>query len=645
MSHPFSSTLDALQAHFSKKSAVPAPAATASPPAPAPASPSTEQSGPRDAGGAAGSTTASGGQSRTPELGAAAPGVTSAAERASMQHAPSMRSAGSLVNERPEYSYTSSWAPNIDPITAPSVRNDGSSRTDSDPWVRFLQQSASGPQTGRSPPLDHTTRPEQLISEPRNPGLLTAEVSHHYRSQNAPGADFPIARTIAPTASGFMNEPTPAVPGPSLDVASSNTPQTGPSELPGAGMQAPPMDTGTDSLLKRQIALVRQEAAAGGERGQSEEPDSDTLDDVEQQVLASLEGGPRKRVKVNTQPEKYFETGTQNSNQPSMRGRGRSVKKRGPRRAAEPTGDVKLRLNMASEAYVQGRVGDAIKLVEDAIRINAEIHRAWILLAQLFEEQGDLKKRLTALICAAQLEPKNVEGWLSVAQSAVALQEIYPDDAEDLTRQAILCYSCALRADVEHQSARHSRAALCLDRGQYKGAAKDYVFLVNRNFCDVYALRGLAETTVLLAESSKRKQTKLTPEAAIEAYRRCIAHFREHGADPDYPFEWEDVYVFVDLLGYVGQYKEAIRELKSLARWLLGRDDESFWDYDDGNDPHYDDDDREWDADDRRRIEVPDFIEGRYPDTSYGNGLPLQLRTKLGVYRLQLGQEDEAMVS
>ena len=618
MSHPFSSTLDALQAHFAKKTSPAAPG----------------QPGSQDA-------PASGGQSRAPEPGSApavpAPGRDPGPFLA--QNAPSTPLAALPVNELPGRPRESLGMPQNKsaPVSLPD--SEGLKRMSFSPQIN-PQQYTFRMHTERPPLSFQAPGPAQASLGHGGPGLALTEGSHGLRNQNVPSAGSSDARSIAQAASDFMKGASAAVPGLRSDVPSGSTRPTAPSEMLETANQVMPVDTETDSLLRRQNALIRQEAAEG-DGSQSEEQDSDALDDAEQHVLADFEGGPRKRAKKNTQ---YSEGGSRGSGQPSSRGRGRTKQKRGPRRAAEPTGDVKLRLNMASEAYVQGRVGDAIKLVEDAIRINAEIHRAWVLLAQLFEEQGDLKKRLTALICASQLEPKNIEGWLSVAQSAVALRDVYPDDAEELTRQAILCYSCALRADVEHQAARHSRAALCLDRGQYKGAAKDYLFLVNRKFYDIYALRGLAETSVLLAETSKRKQTSFTPEEAIAAYRKCIAHFRENGIDPDYPFDWEDLYVFVDLLGYIGHYGEAIHELKSVARWMLERSDEPFWDHEDGI-AHDNDDDREWDANDSRRLEVPGFQAGRHPDTSYGNGLPLQLRTKLGAYRLELGHEDEAMVS
>ncbi|RYP72438.1 hypothetical protein DL771_004233 [Monosporascus sp. 5C6A] len=496
---------------------------------------------------------------------------------------------------------------------------------------------SSGVPPGASPPVGDAASDQMPKHSSNHPATMEPRPVQHVPAQHRDlrEADYSHDHHVAPTADDSMDGVSFAVQTPNPAGSQRSTPSAlNANQAPGTERQVTPMDIVIDPLLQQQNKLkqlqeTQQKDTRPEERGAGEFNQA-------LQVSFNVEGSLGHNTGSHIQPDSLFENGTLGSGQPPTRGRARVPKKRGPRKAAEPTGDVKLRLNMASEAYVQGRIDDAIKLVEDAIRINAEIHRAWILLAQLFEERGELKKRLTAQICAAQLEPKDVDAWLSTAQEAVALRDMYPDDADELARQAIFCYSAALRADVESKSARHGRAALSLDRGYIKGAAKDYAFLVDRLFYDVYALRGLAETSVLLAENSKRNQPVHTPETSISAYRRCVSHFRDNGIDPEYPFDWEDVYIIVDLLAYVKEFKEAIYELKSLSRWLLNRSEESFWD-------EWVDDDREWDADSSRRSEVHEFREGQYPDTSYGNGLPLQLRAKLGVCRLELDQEDEAM--
>lgn len=372
-----------------------------------------------------------------------------------------------------------------------------------------------------------------------------------------------------------------------------------------------PIDSATDALLERQLNL-RDESE---EESESENRRKGLLrydDENDDEPQRGRRGRGRGRA-----------------------GRGRGAR-RGPRKAAEPTGDVKYRIHMASSAYMDGRLDEAIEWAEDAIRINAETYRAWSLLTSLLEEKGDLKASFTARVFSCHLQPKHVSGWLHCAEIGIALRDELPQDADEFLEQVSVCYSAALRADINNRQARHGRAAIAVERGQIRTAAKDYLYLLEHGEYDVHALRSYAEMTILLASTGKRSFYK--PDSAIGWYHRAFNHFRECGMDDRYPIEWQDINIFAGLLAYVEHTKDALYELKTLARWLLGRSDESFWD-------DWQDDDREWDVDGARRVGFQDFQEGRYPESSYGSGLPLDLRTKLAVYRLKLGDIHEAQVS
>ncbi|KAI2630453.1 hypothetical protein GGS21DRAFT_540113 [Xylaria nigripes] len=374
-----------------------------------------------------------------------------------------------------------------------------------------------------------------------------------------------------------------------------------------------PIDSNTDALLERQLGLQYgsdEESELENRPGELSRYDEDEDEDDE------LPRGRRGRKRGRG----------------GRGGRGRGIK-RGPRKAAEPTGDVKYRLNMASNAYMDGKLDEAIEWVEDAIRINAETYRAWTLLTSFLEQKGDLKGSFTARVFSCHLQPRHVDGWLNCAEIAIALRDELPEDATEFLNQAATCYSAALRADINNRQARHGRAAISVERGQIRTAAKDYLYLLEHGDYDVHALRSYAEMTIILASTGKRDYYK--PETAIDWYNRVLAHFRDNNTDGNSPLEWQDINIFAGLLAYVERTKDALYELKSLARWLLGRSDESFWD-------DWQDDDREWDVDNDRRLRLESYQEGKYPKFSYGGGLPLDLRTKLAVYRLKLGDIDEA---
>jgi general transcription factor 3C polypeptide 3 (transcription factor C subunit 4) len=74
---------------------------------------------------------------------------------------------------------------------------------------------------------------------------------------------------------------------------------------------------------------------------------------------------------------------------------------------------------------------------------------------------------------------------------------------------------------------------------------------------------------------------------------------------------------------------------------MLGRKDDIMW-------ADFEDDDREWDSQDSpRRIKTNGYIPNHWPRDSYGLGLPLELRVKMGLFRLKMGDRhhEEAMVS
>jgi general transcription factor 3C polypeptide 3 (transcription factor C subunit 4) len=282
-------------------------------------------------------------------------------------------------------------------------------------------------------------------------------------------------------------------------------------------------------------------------------------------------------------------------------------------------------LSQASEAFIEERYVDAALTIAEIIRINAETHEAWTLLASVFQESRDIDNALKALIYAAHLRPKHTSSWFTCARFALeetgSLRSKYLLNAE-------FCYAAAIRADPRDMDARYRKAAVCIERGKIGPAISDYKVVLSRQPHDRYILRRLAELFI--------DQDQV--ESAIHLYKESIAHFKSSSSQPDQTFGWTDVDTYITLYEHGAQYDTAMQELGSLARWLLGRGEEEFWDDITG-------DDCEWDADDSRRRFVPSFCPGRYPDFSYGNGLPLEFRVKLGVYRLHLGNREEAFGS
>lgn len=306
-------------------------------------------------------------------------------------------------------------------------------------------------------------------------------------------------------------------------------------------------------------------------------------------------------------------------------GRGRRPGIRGPRKAAEPTGDIKLRLGQANHAFLNGRCEEARDIAAEIVRINAETYEAWTLLSACFKELGEYNSAVKALMVAATWRPKHPGAWYAALNFAL-------NETGDLRSEFLISAQYAaqqiLRADSQDLEARRIKASLMLERRNLSHAAKEYEIILKRCPFDTEVIQTLASIYV------DRGQV----EVAMKLYTRTLDKFKKADVEIDTPFGWTDAYAYVELFGLMEKYTEGIKELRSVARWLVGRGEEDFWD-------QFVDDDREWDDDHIRRSECSQFDAKTFPLDTYGPGLPVELRVKLGLYRLFLGHYTEAMVS
>lgn len=308
-----------------------------------------------------------------------------------------------------------------------------------------------------------------------------------------------------------------------------------------------------------------------------------------------------------------------------IRGRG----SRGPRKAAKPRGDITARLSRVNQAFLGGDYDRALELVSEVIRINAETHQAWTALSSIFREQGAHDRALAAMVYAAHLRPKDIGAWLSCASYALGNNG---DNEESNMKTARLCFSAALRADPHNVEARLGKAAVCHTQGHYSQAMLEYNYLLKQRPADLDIVRKLAETC------ADNRENPSAIVSAKTAYRRFFDLVIPTGPGDRFEGLWYDIGIYIDLCASSGSYRETIKELKSLSRWMVGRASELYWD-------NFESDDREWDLDDGRRQLEASFDDSRFPADLYGSSLPLDLRIRLATLRLRLLEKDEAMVS
>ena len=311
----------------------------------------------------------------------------------------------------------------------------------------------------------------------------------------------------------------------------------------------------------------------------------------------------------------------------SRGGRGGKGIQRGRRKPLEPSVEFKALHSQATMAFIDHQYEEAEELALQAILLNPEMFPAYSLLSEIHMAQGDSVKALAALFNGAHTRPGDTQVWSKVAQLII---ERAGDDKLSVARDAMYCYNRVIAVDKTDVRARFERAVLYRDLGHERRAAYDYEYLLKQFPHDRAILRLLAETCIDMNDVDR----------AIYQYHESLSHYRAKEPEQAISVVWSDINIYIEMYGIQQDYEKGLSQIKSLSRWLLGRGSDSLWEA-------VVEDDREWDSEDKpRRAQVEGFIPGLYRPSAYGDGLPLELRIKLGVYRLNLGGKniDEAMV-
>ena len=312
----------------------------------------------------------------------------------------------------------------------------------------------------------------------------------------------------------------------------------------------------------------------------------------------------------------------------SRSGRGGKGAKKGQRKPLEPNQEFKTLHSQATFAFIDHDYDKAEDYIQKAILNNPEMFTAHSLLSEIHLARGDKDKALLALFHGAHTRPRDINVWTNVAN---LILEREGDNRPSAIRDAIYCFNRVIGVDPAQVEVRFRRANLYLELGQRGKAVWEFERLLKLLPHDTKVLRHIAELYTELGDT----------ERAIIHYDKSITYYKSLEPDVVTRFTWSDVNVYAELMSYSEPSMQGISKLKSLFRWMLGRKEDDYWD-------QHNDDDREFDAfDDPRRKAVPGFVSYRYELSAYGAGLPLELRVKLGILRLMLGQDEieEAMAS
>ncbi|KAL2809236.1 hypothetical protein BJX63DRAFT_368566 [Aspergillus granulosus] len=295
--------------------------------------------------------------------------------------------------------------------------------------------------------------------------------------------------------------------------------------------------------------------------------------------------------------------------------------KRGPRKPIEPSPEFKMLHSEATSAFIDGDYDRAIVLVKRAIQVNPEMFAAHSLLSEIFLARGEKDKAVTALFSGAHTRPRDASVWAKVAKMIL---DQAGDDRQAALNDVLYCYSRVVEIDPLNFNARFQRAAIYRELGFNGRAVSEYERILKEVPHNIRAVRLLVEIYIDQNEYQK----------AVDAWSKSIRHYMARDPTKTPAFTWSDANIYIELHTYLGRHSEGLKALKAVSRWLLGRKDDTMW-------QDFDEDDREWDADDSpRRIKADGYVPKRWPRDSYGLGLPLELRIKMGIFRLKLGGRD-----
>ncbi|KAK9460495.1 uncharacterized protein V1516DRAFT_652483 [Lipomyces oligophaga] len=301
-------------------------------------------------------------------------------------------------------------------------------------------------------------------------------------------------------------------------------------------------------------------------------------------------------------------------------------KKRGTPREQEPSEEVKILLGQANQAYATNDLDEAEKILAEVIRIDHNVYAAWKTLGEIHKQRGDISKCLLAWILAAHLRLKDAELWSICGKLSFQINQI---------DQALYCYNRAILANSNDVEAIFERGLIFKELGTVSKALEAFKKLHDMLPNDLTVIRELASVYVL--QRNIRSAAKLY-EDILFASRNPEAYLLAHpNKSLPPPFGWSQLNILAELYGEQEDWMKAIRLIKTTSRWLQNRSNERFWD------DMPEDNDDEFDPD--RAPLNRHFTSSRKKDSEAvaEYSVPLDIRAKLIIYRLKLGNIEAAL--
>ncbi|RDB18196.1 Transcription factor tau subunit sfc4 [Hypsizygus marmoreus] len=282
---------------------------------------------------------------------------------------------------------------------------------------------------------------------------------------------------------------------------------------------------------------------------------------------------------------------------------------------------VRSLIGDGNQAYVDSNLPEAVRIMQEVIRIEPRAASAWSVLAQCYEDMNQPQKALQLRIMAAHLR-HDADEWDRLANQSREL---------GYNQQALYCYRKVYSLDPTNVDALWDRASLAKETGDLKTSRNAFLAILKRFPHD---LTVLAELRTILIELSELSTCANLFQQAFTHYQKMYPSGRGMDIATNSEisgggFGLMEILVLADLFNTLGEYDRAVDVIRKGCRWLQGRADQKYWDLCD--------DDREYDLPETTRITAGEdgaVAPGRYP-------LDINARHRLAVARIKMGEVEE----
>lgn len=321
--------------------------------------------------------------------------------------------------------------------------------------------------------------------------------------------------------------------------------------------------------------------------------------------------------------------------------------------------EVAQLMSEANEAFVRNDLLTAERLYNEIIKLDPRNFAAYETLGDIYQLQGRLNDCCNSWFLAAHINSSDWEFWKIVAILSQDLDHI---------RQAIYCFSRVININNEEWESLYRRALLYKKIGQIGKALEGLQKLYAYNPYDTNILRELAVLyvdydriddaiglymKVFEANVERRKAVIAATENAVDSsdeedkddensdeddedvedFEEDLEEMRAYPGvnwkkiNKKYrcvPFDWSSLNIIAELyLKLSVGSSNGIKSIKSCARWIQNREDQTFWN-DIPDDSEFDD----------RRWKNSRFDALTDAEKSKAYTLPIDIRVRLGLLRL-----------